>query len=247
LSFTRTAGYRNASLIKPRPARSGPPLSLADAVEEPVGEALESEQSAAEPPAPSPQDTALASCPRAGLPGASEIAASCDPVFLALVEEGDRHRDAHRWHSAEMAYTAALARFPYQPGYWEQQGHMRKEQGSFFEAEISYRTAAALGVAPDGVAEHLRFVTAKQGIDDDRYPIRFCQAGDVARTAPTEPDVLLLAGLLWRAPSLSNAEILPMLRENATLDDVFAAMVAHPRFAQANIDWLSMLQDGDIA
>lgn len=222
------------------------PLAADEASAAEADEALDGESQTIPlaPPAPA---GGLASCPRAALPAASEIAASHDAAFQALVNEADRYRDERQWHNAEMAYSAALARFPYQPGYWVQQGHMRKEQAHYFEAEISYRTAAALGVAPEGVAEHLRFVMAQQGVSDARYPIRYARAGAISDMAPSEPDVLLFARLLWRVPGLSNEELLPLLRESASLDAVFAAMVADRRFSQTNVQWLTYLHDGDLA
>src|SRR5579871_6868877 len=151
MTFTRPAAYRNASLIKPHPARV-----LGDAVAElahkakrpdPLRTPGETALPDAEPAAASSRSAleALSLCPRPALPSASDSAAARDPRFIALVAEADAHRDAGAWREAEQAYGAALALYPYQSGYWVQQGHMRKEQGRHAAAEIAYRTAAALG------------------------------------------------------------------------------------------------------
>jgi hypothetical protein len=190
-----------------------------------------------------PDHVDLATCSRSELPAASEAAASRDPAFQALVAEGDGHRDKGAWAKAETSYGAALALYPYQPGYRVQQGHMRKEQGHFAAAETAYRTAAALGASSIDVIEHLRFVMTKQHGD---HPIRFAAPGDTAQLVPAQPDVLLLARLLWRTQVVPDAEMLDLLRKAESLDALFAAMVADPRFAQANVQWLSFMRDGDL-
>ena len=221
MSFTQTAGDRLVPLINPLATATvdaTPPLGTAE----------------------------IALLPRNEVADASAEAALQDSEFLELAAVGDRHRDAHEWRQAELAYARALALYPYQAGYWIQHGHVRKEQGRFAEAEISYRTGAALGVASDAVLEHLRFVMDRQGVSEARYPARFRQQGSAAEQTPGEPDVQLLARLLWRAEALPSEDLLTLLRQNSTCDDLFAAMVADRRFEHANLDWITQMHDGDI-
>jgi hypothetical protein len=227
VSFVRTAGYRHG-LTKSRSARAVPTLT----------DELEGFE---------PDHVDLTVCARPELPAASDAAASGDAAFRAFVASGDGHRDAGAWVEAEASYGAAVALYPYQPGYWVQLGHMRKEQGHFAAAEVAYRTAAALGVSPAGVTEHLCFVMAKQGADNGDNPIRITTPGETAQLVPAQPDVLLLARLLWRAQDLSDEEMLELLRKAESLDALFAAMVGDPRFVQANVQWLSFMRDGDLA
>jgi hypothetical protein len=173
--------------------------------------------------------------------------ASEEAAFREFVAKADRHRDEHEWRKAEEAYRSALAISPREAGYWVQHGHMCKEQGRFAEAEISYRSGAALGVEPRDVIEHLRFVMSRQGTSEGRFPIRFGKAGpNPATQVPTEDDIRLLAKLVWRVGALPVKEVLKLLRENATCDDAFAAMVADIRFEQANVNWLALVEDGEL-
>jgi tetratricopeptide (TPR) repeat protein len=224
LSFTRTAGYRLATLVKPRIVTVAPAAAAAQAADVPD----------------------LSSVARVDIVAASVDAALRDPVFLGLIATGDRHRDAGEWAAAERVYAAALASYPYQPGYWVQLGHMRKEQDAFAEAEIAYRSAAALGVAPGDVVEHLRFVMARQNVSEGDYPIRYARAGSAAEQTPTREDVLLLAKLLWQVEDMSAQDMLNLLRKSATCDMAFAQMVADPRFERSNANWLGVIQDGDL-
>jgi hypothetical protein len=41
-------------------------------------------------------------------------------------------------------------------------------------------------------------------------------------------------------------DVLKLLRENATCDDAFAAMIADTRFEQANVNWLALVEDGEL-
>ena len=139
----------------------------------------------------------------------------------------------------------ALALEPDRAGYWIQHGHMCKEQGRLAEAEASYRSGAALGAEAAEVIEHLRFVMARQDVSETRFPIRLGRPGDAADRPPTVAAVRLLARLLWRAHAPGADDVLALLRAHATCDEVFAAMVADPRFERANIGWLAMADAAD--
>jgi tetratricopeptide (TPR) repeat protein len=219
LSFAHSAGYRRTSLLKAKAATTHEPER---GNPEPLATQIEESSS-------------------------SRGDASNNPTFVEYVRRADRHRDESEWRKAEEAYRNALALDPHQAGYWVQHGHMCKEQGRFAEAEISYRSGAALGVAPGDVIEHLRFVLARQGSSEGKYPIRFGKAGSSPATQiPSEADIRLLAQLLWRIVAPSTKDVLKLLRENATCDDAFAAMVADARFEQANVNWLALVEDGEL-
>lgn len=167
--------------------------------------------------------------------------------FWTRVRKADADRDAHRWHEAEVGYEAALALEPRWGGYWVQHGHMLKEQGRNSEAEISYRTACAIGGAPEDVLDHLRFVLLQQGVDEGSFPVRF--RGDEitgAEQLPTRPSITSLARLVWHVRSLEVEELLDFMRNCATLDQALAQMIADPRFGHANWNWLELVHEGEL-
>jgi len=169
-----------------------------------------------------------------------------DGRFWALIEAGDRHRDARQWIEAEAAYRAALDRHGDIAIYWVQHGHTVKEQQRYDEAEISYRTACALGVAPHKVEEHLRFVMRHQGVSESAAPIRYHQRAASPDLVPGRMDVVCLARLLWHTDHPSALDVVRLLRQSATRDALFAAMVRDPKFAAAALDWFDVLQEGDL-
>jgi len=167
--------------------------------------------------------------------------------FWTRVRKADADRDAHRWHEAEIGYEAALALEPHWGGYWVQHGHMLKEQGRNAEAETSYRTACAIGGAPEDVLDHLRFVLQQQGVDEGSFPIRFRKdAATGADQLPTRPTITALARLVWHVGALEAEELLGLMRNCATLDQVLARMIADPRFERANWNWLELVQEGEL-
>lgn len=173
-------------------------------------------------------------------------AAVKDIAFRELIAVGDRFRDDKAWRDAENAYRDALELYPYQPSYWVQVGHMQKEQERFVDAEVSYRTACAFGVAPEQVLAHLRFVLAREGISEKAFPIRFQREAASAKQVPGRPDVQCLARLLWHVDDLGPHEMADLLRGSETCDELFATMVKNPRFERANVSWLSVYKEGDL-
>lgn len=176
----------------------------------------------------------------------SQQAALTDSRFLAYVAQGDSLRDQQRWQEAEAAYAAALSIHPWERTYWVQRGHMAKEQQNFAGAEVAYRTACALGAAPPLFMEHLRFVMAQQHADLGVWPIHPYRAGPAARQAPAQPDVDILARLLWRVGGLSQEDMLRLLRTSSSCDELVATMCADPRFERANRDWLELVEEGEL-
>lgn len=176
----------------------------------------------------------------------SQQAALVDDRFVSHVRSADGRRDEGNWRAAEAGYAAALSFYPYERSYWVQHGHMAKEQNEFARAEISYRTACALGAPPQDVVEHLRFVMVRQQADEGRFPIRFYRPGPAAQQTPAQPDVISLARLAWRVGGLADHDMVDLLRANATCDELFAAMIRDSRFERANRDWLELVRDDEL-
>jgi len=176
----------------------------------------------------------------------SQRAALSDKRFVDLVHAADHFRDQRNWLAAEANYAAALSLYPYQASYWAQHGHMAKEQEHFARAEISYRSACALGARPLDVIEHLNFVLIRQKADPARYPVRFYKPGPTALQPPAEADAVAFARLIWRVGGLDDQDMLNLLRSNANCDELLAAMIADIRFERANRDWLELVREGEL-
>lgn len=176
----------------------------------------------------------------------SQGAALADPRFREHIERGDHARDLRNWAEAEAAYAAALDLYTYERSYWIQRGHMAKEQERLVAAEIAYRTACALGAPPQDVNAHLRFVLARQGLDEHRHPIRHLEAGPQPRQVPGRPDVVAGARLLWGALGMDDDDLVGFLRRCATLDELVAAMIRDPRFEKANRPWLELVREDEL-
>jgi len=188
---------------------------------------------------------ALSRASRHDLLETSQGAALADPRFREHIDRGDRARDLRNWAEAEASYASALDLYPYERSYWTQRGHMAKEQERFVAAEIAYRTACALGAPPQDVDGHLRFVLARQGLEEHRYPIRHHDAGPQPRQVPGRPDVLSAARLLWGALGMDDDDLVGFLRRCATLDELVAAMIRDPRFERANRPWLELAREDE--
>ena len=190
--------------------------------------------------------SALSRTSRQDLLESSQRTALDDTRFREHVERGDRARDLRNWLEAEAAYAAALDLYPYERSYWTQLGHMAKEQENFVRAEMAYRTACALGALPLDVDPHLRFVMARQGIDEHRNPIRHHKAGPQRDQVPGRPDVLACARLMWGALGMDDLDVVRFLRSCATLDELIAAMIRDPRFERANRLWLELVREEEL-
>lgn len=183
---------------------------------------------------------------RRSLIESSQRAALSDPHFLSHVRDGDALRDQQRWAEAAAAFESALRLHPWERSYWVQLGHMAKEQNDFEKAEIAYRTACALGAPAHDVVEHLRFVLQRQGADEYRWPIRFYRNTDTPAEVPGQPDVAVFGRLLWGVGGMSNADMLALLRDCATLDALVVAMCADSRFERANRPWLELVEEHEV-
>ena len=190
--------------------------------------------------------SALSRTSRQDLLETSQRTALNDPRFREHVERGDRARDLRNWFEAEAAYAAALDLYPYERSYWTQLGHMAKEQERFVSAEVAYRTACALGATPQDVDPHLRFVMARQGLEEHRYPILHYKTGPQREHVPGRPDVLACARLLWGTLGMDDDDIARFLRGCATLDELMAAMVRDPRLERANRPWLELVREEEL-
>lgn len=175
---------------------------------------------------------------------ASEIAkAAQDEVFRHLVVNGDDARDRCEWAEAEMFYSQALQLYPYHPGYRVQQAHMRKEQHKFQEAELSYRSALALGADGRDIKQHLDFVTERNG-----YPaaaIVPCNLAVPSMDAPPSVvDIEILSFLLFHdGDAVSVWDALGLIRQCPTNRDAALALIGEDRFIRANKAFLQMLRN----
>lgn len=171
---------------------------------------------------------------RAMMIESSQRAALADERFRIHVQQGDWARDTKDWASAEQEYAAALRLYPYQRSYWTQHGHVTKEQGQFAKAEISYRTAVALGVAEDEVAEFIQFVAARHSDGAHTHGVRGFRPGPASGQPPGKPDVEIFAQLLWLTDEVEERNQLDLIRTCTTCDLLMAAMIADERFAAAH-------------
>ncbi len=176
----------------------------------------------------------------------SQRAALSDHRFMTHVRAADQMRDEGNWIAAEAGYAAALSFYPYERSYWVQLAHMAKEQDNFIRAEISYRTACALGARPQDVVEHLRFVMVRQNADEGKFPIRFYRPGRAAQQPPAQPDVALLAKLAWLVGGMDDQDMVGLLRGNANCDALLATMIRDSRFERANRDWIELVREGEL-
>lgn len=161
-----------------------------------------------------------------------------DDRFKAIINEADWARDradwshqADDWKVAETKYAEALALFPFERSYWIQHGHAVKEQGDLVRAEISYRTACALGLPAQEVSVHLHFVMQHQGVSEVDYPVRTFNPGSLAEQLPAKPDIDLLARILWNVEVIENEVMLELLRVNTNFDELIASMIDSSRFS----------------
>ena len=178
-------------------------------------------------PAPKPDHVAP---DRTRLIEATQTHAVRNQRFHLLVQQGDWRRDARDWAAAEAAYAEALALFPYQRSYWVQHAHVTKEGGHPARAELSYRTACALGEPLLDVREYLLFVMEQQGTNEGVWPLRGYQPGPAVGQAPGAPDVHLFALALWNTDELSDEEQLSLIRQHGSCDALLAAMIADSRY-----------------
>jgi len=149
-----------------------------------------------------------------------------DERFRALVFEGGFKANERNWSQAETLYNQALSLFPYERSYWAQLGHMQKENGMFSSAELSYRTANALGdLHRQDVIDHIRAVMAAQGVSDDEFPIPARIMEPQFAQPPGKPDVLVLALLFWQTDTLDDRLILDMVRKSPSMDRLAANIV----------------------
>lgn len=176
----------------------------------------------------------------------SQHAAMADNDFKAFVLRGDEFRDQGRWQEAEAGYADALRLFPYERSYWIQHGHMAKEQGKHDRAELSYRTACALGARPSDVLPHFNHVMVRQNVDHGKFPMHFYRDGSTANQVPAQPDIMLFARLFWGVRGMADEDMLSYLRRYNRCDALASAMCCDPRFERANRVWLEVVQENEL-
>jgi len=158
--------------------------------------------------------------------------AFADDRFRVLVQKADWARDSLDWAAATKLYTEALNLYPYESSYWGQLGNAQRELGRATEAELSYRTACALGEPPAIISDFLRHVVCMQGDDPSELELRSLAKGITADQPPALPDIRLLALLFWGEVELNPVEALQLMRLNPTLDHLASTLVADTR-----MDW----------
>ena len=193
--------------------------------------------------APKPGPVAHIPRDRARLIEAEQTRALADEQFLLQVAEGDLQRDERNWQAAEAAYASALALYPYQRSYWVQHGHAAKELERFDAAEVSYRTACALGEPLLDLREHFAFVMLRQNLSEDIWPLSDYRQGHASLQMPAAPDALIFARMLWLTDGLDDGELLTLLRENASCDALLARMIGDERFGQSHAGWIEERRD----
>ncbi len=168
---------------------------------------------------------------RARMIESSQRAALTDERFRIHVQQGDWARDQRDWKKAQREYADALALYPYQRSYWTQHAHAAKEQDLHPLAEISYRTAAALGEPLADLEDHAAFVIAQQGDADIAPPPRTSLPGMAAVQPPARADYELMAWLFQSEDDPQAEDILSALRDHASCDEMAAALIDSASFA----------------
>lgn len=179
---------------------------------------------------------------RAELVAFHDRAAARDKRFRDLVAAADQNRDTQAWAQAENLYASALQLHPYSPGYRVQYAHMLKEQGAFSAAELHYRSAYALGVPAESIAQHVAFVTERNGaVMDALSPLDLAVPAMAA--PPTAVDIEILAFvLLHDRRSIGVGTAVRYIRGCRTIQDAALAIIADDRFARTNRAFLEMLE-----
>jgi ABC-type polysaccharide/polyol phosphate transport system ATPase subunit len=180
---------------------------------------------------------------RARLIETTQTRALADEQFRLQVAEGDLRRDKSDWAAAESAYASALALYPYQRSYWVQHGHAAKELGRYHVAEVSYRTACALGEPLPDLREHLGYVLLRQNLSEDIWPLCDYRPGHASLQTPAAPDARIFARMLWLTDGLDDGELLALLREHASCDALLARMIGDERFGQSHASWIEERHD----
>ena len=163
-----------------------------------------------------------------------------DEAFCDHVTRADAARDCGDWPLAEFEYGHALRRFPLHWGYCIQYAHVIKEQHALARAEVWYRSAVALGAAPDMVDLHLAFVAQRNGAQFIREGMPRLDVPPL-QAPPTVHDIRTL-GELTRVPGLAGEElVLDLMRTAPTNRAVLLHMLDMPGFVQANRAFLAVL------
>lgn len=172
------------------------------------------------------------------------LAASQDSGFQDFIARADAARDRQQWADAEYLYWRALALYPLHGGYMVQYGHTLKEQGKLPDAEITYRSALALGEASADLPEHIAHVAGLLGHADETAVLRR-DATRVPRLpldeAPSRDDIELAFALLLHRPPRLVDEILPLMRTARTRRAVFLRLLAGHEVVVANRDLMLLL------
>ena len=174
----------------------------------------------------------------------SIAAAALDPEFADLVAQADAQRDLGDWGQAEHGYWRALACYPLHAGYRVQYGHCLKEQGKLADAEVSYRSALALGAPAADLRRHIAHVHAALGAGEAGFPSP--PPGPPATPLDTPPwrgDIEHLFQLLLHRPPNCRPKPCLSSRVQPSCRGVVAELLAWPEFQRANVELLVMLAE----
>jgi ABC-type polysaccharide/polyol phosphate transport system ATPase subunit len=174
--------------------------------------------------------------------------ALADDRFMLHVQQGDWARDQRQWDKAEDHYASALSLHPYERSFWSQHGHVLRAQGKLVAAEISYRTATALGMPLADLLIFLQSVMEAQAVSEEQFPIRTLKQGATSNQPPSFPDIRILGWLFWGHGEIALDEALRLMRSKPTLDDLASHMLSDPRSEhakQALAETMSNLPDED--
>jgi hypothetical protein len=144
-----------------------------------------------------------------------------------------------RLNAAEEACERLLESYPYHGELWLLSATVARLKLRVQRAEIACRTASAYGAAV--VRVNHEFALISSGCPEAlHYPLRARWVGPAADQSPGRTDVTVLANLAWDRATIADEELLGLLRECRSLDQLFATMINDGRFERAHLDWLNL-------
>ena len=153
-----------------------------------------------------------------------------DEAFRVQAHQGDLARNRSDWADAEKGYASALALHPYERAYWAQLGHAQRAQGKLIEAELSYRTASALGLPPTEIASFLESIAKELGVALVPFAPSSLANAETHSQKPTFPEIEFFAELLWAKQAITSEEAVELMRTISSFDELVVRMINDDRF-----------------
>lgn len=176
--------------------------------------------------------------------------ASTDLEFVEFIRAGDLARDAGNWERGEYNYWKALQIYPLHRGYKVQYAHCLKEQGKYYDAELRYREALALGERSGDLIRHLRFIAEMSGHSVSGATLdsiaAYWEGGEpyVPLGVPAiGSDIAACGDLLLGRSAWSASEACHLMDQCPRLHQVVRAMMKRPEFVQANRELLTLIAE----